>query len=73
MKENEIRGRDVPLGVPEFVDDYISRFEISQTTKIVSQMQIGMDDCVVQFSVITKEVSSDSISSKDLLIGFVVM
>ena len=68
-----MRGKEVLLGVPEFVDDYISRFEISQTTKIVSQMQICMDDCVVQFSVITKEVSSDSISLKDLLIGFVVM
>ena len=41
--------------------------------KIVSQMRICIDDCVVQFSVITKELSSDSISLKDLLIGFVVM
>ena len=37
------------------------------------QMQICIDDCVEQFSVITKELSSDSISLKDLLIGFVVM
>ena len=36
-------------------------------------MRIRIDDCVVQFSVITKELSSDSISLKDLLIGFVVM
>ena len=36
-------------------------------------MRICIDDCVVQFSVITKEWSSDSISLKDLLIGFVVM
>ena len=44
-----------------------------EQVKIVSQMQICIDDCVVQFSVITKELSSDSISLKDLLIGFVVM
>ena len=36
-------------------------------------MQICIDDCVVQFSEITKELSSNSISLKDLLIGFVVM
>ena len=36
-------------------------------------MQICIDDCVVQLSVITKELSSNSISLKDLLIGFVVM
>ena len=36
-------------------------------------MRICIDKCVVQFSVITKELSSDSISLKDLLIGFVVM
>ena len=46
---------------------------MSQTSKIVSQIRICIDDCVVQFSVITKELSSDSISLKDLLIGFVVM
>ena len=46
---------------------------MSQTSKIVSQMRICIDDCVVQFSVITKELSSNSISLKDLLIGFVVM
>ena len=44
-----------------------------EQVKIVSQMQICIDDCVVQFSVITKELSSNSISLKDLLIGFVVM
>ena len=37
------------------------------------QMRICIDDCVVQFSVITKYLSSDSISLKDLLIGFVMM
>ena len=47
--------------------------EINQTSKIVSQMRICMDDCVVQFSVFTKELSFDLISLKDLLIGFVVM
>ena len=36
-------------------------------------MRICIDDCVVQFSVITKEWSSDSISLQDLLIGFMVM
>ena len=36
-------------------------------------MRICIDDCVVQFSVITKELSSDSISLKDLLIGFEMM
>ena len=36
-------------------------------------MQICIDECVVQFSVITKELFSDLISLKDLLIGFVVM
>ena len=36
-------------------------------------MRIYIGDYVVQFSVITKELSSDSISLKDLLIGFVVM
>ena len=36
-------------------------------------MRICIDDCVVQFSVITKELSSDSISLKDLLIGFVIL
>ena len=36
-------------------------------------MWICIDKCVVQFSLITKELSSDSISLKDLLIGFVVM
>ena len=46
---------------------------MSQTSKIVSQMRIYIDECVVQFSVIIKEWSSDSISLKDLLIGFVVM
>ena len=46
---------------------------MSQTSKIVSQMRICIDDYVVQFSVITKELSSDSISLKDLLIEFVVM
>ena len=45
----------------------------SQTSKIVSQIRIYIDDCVVQFSVIRKELSSDSISLKGLLIGFVVM
>ena len=34
-----MRGREVPPGVPEFVNDLISQFEISQTSKIVSQMQ----------------------------------
>ena len=29
--------------------------KISQTSKIVSQMRICIDECVVQFSVITKE------------------
>ena len=48
-------GGDVPLGVPEFMDDYISRFEINQTSKIVSQMQVCIDDYVVQFFEITKE------------------
>ena len=46
---------------------------MSQTGKIVSQMRICIDDSVVQFSVITKDLSSDSISLKDLLIGFVIM
>ena len=36
-------------------------------------MKISIDDCVVQFSEITKEWSSDLISLKDLLIGFMVM
>ena len=36
-------------------------------------MQICIDDCVIKFSVITKKLSSHSISLKDLLIGFVVM
>ena len=36
-------------------------------------MRICIDECVVQFFVITKEWSSDSISLKDLLIGIVVM
>ena len=36
-------------------------------------MRICIDNCVVQFSVITKELSSNSISLKDLLIEFVVM
>ena len=36
-------------------------------------MQICIDECVVQFSVITKELFSDLNSLKDLLIGFVVM
>ena len=36
-------------------------------------MRICIDDCVIQFSVITKELSFDSISLIDLLIGFVVM
>ena len=47
--------------------------EISQTSKIVSQMRICIDEYVVQFSVITKEWSSNLISLKDLLIGIVVM
>ena len=46
---------------------------MSQTSEIVSQMRICIDEFVVQFSVITKELSSDWISLKDLLIGFVVM
>ena len=46
---------------------------MSQTSVIVSQMRICINECLVQFSVITKELSSDSISLKDLLIGFVVM
>ena len=36
-------------------------------------MQICIDDCVVQFSEITKEWFSDLISLQDLLIGIVVM
>ena len=36
-------------------------------------MRICIDECMVQFSVITKKLSSDSISLKTLLIGFVVM
>ena len=36
-------------------------------------MQICIDEYVVQFSEITKEWSSDSISLQDLLIGIVVM
>ena len=39
----------------------------------MSQVRICIDDCVVHFSVITKEWSSDSISLKDLLVGIVVM
>ena len=31
------------------------QFEINQTSNIVLQMQICIDDCVVQFSEITKE------------------
>ena len=46
---------------------------MSQTSKIVSQVRICIDECVVQFYVITKEWSSDLISLKDLLIGIVVM
>ena len=48
-------------------------FEINQTSKIVSQMWIYIDECVVQISEITKEWFSDSISLQDLLIGIVVM
>ena len=44
---------------------------MSQTSKIVSQMQICIDECMAQFSVITKELSFDSINksfnSTDLL------
>ena len=36
-------------------------------------MWICIDECVVQFSVITKEWSSDSMSLKYLLIGIVIM
>ena len=36
-------------------------------------MRICIDNCVVQFSEITKEWSSDLISLQDLLIGIVVM
>ena len=36
-------------------------------------MWICIDECVIQFSVITKKWSSNSISLKDLLIGIVVM
>ena len=36
-------------------------------------MRICIDKYVVQFSVITKEYFSNSISLKDLLIGIVVM
>ena len=36
-------------------------------------MRICVDECVVQFSIITKELSSDLISLKVLLIGFVVL
>ena len=36
-------------------------------------MRICIDDYVVHFSVITKELSFDLITLKDLLIGFVVM
>ena len=36
-------------------------------------MRICIDECVVQFSVIIKEWSSDSISLKDLLIRIMVM
>ena len=36
-------------------------------------MRICIDDYVVQFSVITKELSSYLISLKDLLIGIVVV
>ena len=39
----------------------------------MSQVQICIDDCVVQFSVITKELSSNSICLKYLLIGIMVM
>ena len=46
---------------------------MSQTSKIVSQMRICINECIVQFFVITKELSFDSIFLKNLLIGFVVM
>ena len=36
-------------------------------------MQICIDECVVQFSEIKKEWSSDSISLQDLLIGIMAM
>ena len=36
-------------------------------------MQICIDECVVQFSEIKKELSFDSISLQDLLIGIMVM
>ena len=39
----------------------------------MSQVQICIDECVIQFSVITKELSFDLISLKYLLIGIVVM
>ena len=50
-----MRGRDVPLGIPEFVEQLNFQFEINQTSKIVSQMRIYIDEYVVQFSEITKE------------------
>ena len=49
------------------------QFEINQTSKIVSQIQICIDEYVVQFSEITKERPSDSISLKYLLIGIVLI
>ena len=52
--------------------NFLVRNKVKQL-KIVSQMRIFIDECVVQFSVITKEWSSDSISLKDLLIRIVVM
>ena len=50
-----MRGRDVSLGIPEFVEQLNFQFEINQTNKIVSQMRIYIDEYVVQFSEITKE------------------
>ena len=44
-------------------------FEINQTSKVVSQMRICINEYVVQFSEITKEWSFDLISLQDLLIG----
>ena len=46
---------------------------MSQTSEIVSQMRICIDEYVVQFSKFTKKWSSDSISLQDLLIGIVIM
>ena len=73
FKEEWDERQRCPIGCARICGRLNFEFEINQISKVVSQMCICIGEYVVQFTVITKEWSSDSISLQDSLIGILIM